>query len=77
MVTRLEIKAELHHCGLCGLVRQSCIAVCPTHQKARSDLVIPQLQPGDNVNPQLVNIIQIVKGWDAFSTFISPKISRF
>jgi hypothetical protein len=30
---------------------------------ARSDLVIPQ--PGDNVIPRLVNIIQTVKGWDA------------
>jgi hypothetical protein len=42
---------------------------------ARSDLDIPQLQPGSNVIPQLVNIIQTVKGWGAFSTFISPKIS--
>jgi hypothetical protein len=40
-------------------------------------LVIPQLQPGDDVIPQLVNILQTVKGWGAFSTFISPKISRF
>ncbi len=45
--------------------------------KARSDLVIPLLQPGDNVIPQLFNIIQTVKGWHAFSTFNSPKISRF
>jgi hypothetical protein len=29
------------------------------------------------VIPQLVNIIETVKGWDAFSTFKSPKISRF
>jgi hypothetical protein len=36
-------------------------------------LVIPQLQPGDNVNPQLINIIKTVKSWDAFSTFKSPK----
>jgi hypothetical protein len=40
-------------------------------------LVIPQLQPGDNVISQHVNIIQTVKGWDAFKTFKSPKISRF
>jgi hypothetical protein len=40
-------------------------------------LVIPQLQPGDNVIPQLVNIIQTVKGWDAFSTFKSFIISCF
>jgi hypothetical protein len=38
-------------------------------------LVIPQLQLGDNVIPQLVNIIKTVKGWDAFSTFKSHKSS--
>jgi hypothetical protein len=38
-------------------------------------LVIPQLQPGDNVIPQIVNIMKTVMGWGAFSTFISPKIS--
>ncbi len=46
-------------------------------KKARPDLVIPQLQPEDNIIPQLVNIIQSVKGWDAFSTFKSPKNSHF
>jgi hypothetical protein len=40
-------------------------------------LVIPRLQSGDNVIPQIVNIIKNVKGWGAFSTFISPKISCF
>jgi hypothetical protein len=39
-------------------------------------LVIPQLQPWDNVIPQIVNIMKTVKGWGVFSTFISPKISR-
>jgi hypothetical protein len=38
-------------------------------------LVIHQHQPGDDLIPQLVNIIQTVKEWDAFSTFKLPKIS--
>jgi hypothetical protein len=40
-------------------------------------LVIPQLQPGDNIVPRLVDMIKTVKGWDAFSTFKLPKISLF
>ncbi len=41
-----------------------------------SDLAILQLQPRNNVIHQLVNIIQTVNSWDAFSTFKLPKISR-
>ncbi len=40
-------------------------------------MVSPQLQSGDSVIPELVNIMITVKAWDALSTFKSPKISCF
>jgi hypothetical protein len=42
--------------------------------KVRFDY-IPQLQPGDNIIPPLINIIKIQNIWDAIGTFRLPIIS--